>query len=88
MKDKADKSLAQEFFFLMYHLYLLKSRNILPIMGKGQNPVQHTCKMCHLQVCCMFKCAYNPKLNMSFLQQTVTAMLSPSKLSHTAISES
>lgn len=36
--------------------------------------------------CCMFKCAYIPKLNMSFLQQTATARLSPSKLSHTASS--
>lgn len=34
----------------------------------------------------MFKCAYIPKLNMSFLQKT--ARLSPSKLSHTAFSDS
>lgn len=36
----------------------------------------------------MFQYAYIPKLNMSFLQQTATAKLSPSKLSHTALSES
>ena len=36
----------------------------------------------------MFKCADIPKLNMSFLQQTATARLSPSKLSRTAFSDS
>lgn len=36
----------------------------------------------------MFKCVYIPKLTISFLQQTATAKLSPSKLSHTAFSES
>lgn len=36
----------------------------------------------------MFECAYIPKLNMSFLQQTATAKLSPSKLFHIAFSES
>ena len=36
----------------------------------------------------MFKCGYIPKLNMSFLLQTATLRLSPTKLSHAAFSES